>query len=95
MGKILAEARIVHEEVERPLQVLKDKRRKSDIVCRGNECEDNGCGGDRRALDDLERFFSEYELLPLPQAASNSTSLTRGSLDLRLDDSVGVGGWRS
>lgn len=99
LREILAEAGIVHEEVERRLQVLKDKRKDalaasgagSDIVCGSNRCEDNGCGGGSRALDGLEEFFNEFELLPLPQAASSATSLAGDSLDLSLGDSVSMG----
>jgi len=99
LREILAEAGIVHEEVERRLQVLKDKRKdalaasgaRSDIVCGGNGCEDNGCGGGSRALDGLEEFFNEFELLPLPQATSSATSLAGDSLDLSLGDSVSMG----
>ncbi|KAG0634016.1 hypothetical protein HOY80DRAFT_988538 [Tuber brumale] len=85
LREILAEAGIAQEEVERRLQVLKDKKKDalaasgagSDIVC-----GDNGCGGGSSALDGLEEFFNEFELLPLPQATSSTTSLTRDSLDL-------------
>jgi len=94
LREILAEAGIVHEEVERRLQVLKDKRKDalaasgagSDIVC-----GDNGCGGGSRALDGLEEFFNEFELLPLPQATSSATSLAGDSLDLSLGDSASMG----
>ncbi|CUS08891.1 unnamed protein product [Tuber aestivum] len=93
---VLSEAGISQDEVERRLQVLKDK--KGDELAAsgaGSEvaCEDNGCGGAGGMLVGLEEFFNEFELLPLPQGTSSAASLTGESLDLgSLGDPTGMEG---